>query len=223
MVNLHLLEQIYREGRTYLAASNLRKARKNITYLARELAVADGLHALETTQEDIPEAEQQHILATVLDTIRKRMDEISTAARQTGTYTGAVEKLVVRTLGFWHGPGEPPLPHPADLVDPHWDSVERELVIRHLREGWIVSWCMGSSSCRLCGKPDNGSTELSDGYYLWPEGLPHYLEAHQVRLPREFVDHCRQYPESPTTLPFRQERMKAHYYHLDHTWWAQWR
>jgi len=39
-----------------------------------------------------------------------------------------------------------------------------------------------------CGR-HNGSAELADGTYCWPEGLAHYLEAHQVRPPEEFVEH----------------------------------
>jgi len=36
---------------------------------------------------------------------------------------------------------------------------------------------------------DMGRGELTDGVYVWPEGLAHYLEKHNVRLPQEFVDH----------------------------------
>lgn len=33
-----------------------------------------------------------------------------------------------------------------------------------------------------------GSKCLTDGNWVWPEGLAHYIEAHEVRLPDEFVD-----------------------------------
>jgi hypothetical protein len=33
-----------------------------------------------------------------------------------------------------------------------------------------------------------GSVEYSDGRFIWPEGLAHYVEEHQARLPDEFVD-----------------------------------
>ena len=33
-----------------------------------------------------------------------------------------------------------------------------------------------------------GSGEFSDGEWLWPEGLAHYIEAHQVRLPEPVVE-----------------------------------
>ncbi len=45
------------------------------------------------------------------------------------------------------------------------------------------------SLCRICGI-ENGYGEFSDGTYLWPTGLAHYVEAHGVRLPAEFVEHA---------------------------------
>lgn len=47
---------------------------------------------------------------------------------------------------------------------------------------------LGKSRCRLCGELV-GSLELSDGVFVWPEGLVHYLDAHEVRLPQRFVTH----------------------------------
>ena len=32
--------------------------------------------------------------------------------------------------------------------------------------------------------------EFTDGVYIWPEGLAHYLDAHAVRLPQQFVNHA---------------------------------
>src|SRR5262245_15617423 len=58
---------------------------------------------------------------------------------------------------------------------------------------------MGFSYCRFhCGKRWRpwgycvssdllGTSELTDGEWLWPEGLPHYIDAHDVCLPEEFV------------------------------------
>lgn len=40
----------------------------------------------------------------------------------------------------------------------------------------------GHSTCRICGVP-NGSAELTNGVYVWPEGLGHYVREHSVRLP----------------------------------------
>jgi hypothetical protein len=93
-------------------------------------------------------------------------------------------------IGYWASPEQPGWPDPARLVDESWDSDERESVACYLRWGLLYrGWC-GPSRCRLCGER-NGSVDLTDGVYVWPEGLFHYVAAHSVRLPREFVDHAR--------------------------------
>ena len=47
---------------------------------------------------------------------------------------------------------------------------------------------MGFSPCRFCGAA-NGSAERTDGAYLWPEGLAHYLRDHGVRPPVSVIRH----------------------------------
>ncbi|GAA2788193.1 hypothetical protein RMN57_36955 [Kitasatospora sp. CM 4170] len=97
----------------------------------------------------------------------------------------------LRLLGFW-GPSENrTLPNPVDLVDPVWDEAERLWVADYLDHGQVAASWMGSSRCRLCTRL-NGSRDLTDGYYLWPEGLAHYVLDHGVRLPAEFIDHIEQ-------------------------------
>ncbi|TWD73097.1 hypothetical protein FB561_6982 [Kribbella amoyensis] len=58
----------------------------------------------------------------------------------------------------------------------------------------------------LCGKA-NGSVELTDLLYIWPEGLAHYVKEHDVRLPERFVRHT----ESQLELMDDVE--------VDETWW----
>lgn len=92
-------------------------------------------------------------------------------------------------IGYWDGPSTGPgWPSVTGFVDPDWDAEERELVADHLRTGWVARRCMGFSPCRLCGR-DNGCLELTDGHYVWPEGLAHYVTDHDVRLPERFVQH----------------------------------
>jgi hypothetical protein len=80
------------------------------------------------------------------------------------------------------------LPDVRSFVDPSWDDNERNDVVEHLVRGILVNQTRGLSNCRFCDRP-NGSAELSDGVYCWPEGLAHYLSEHAVRLPAEFVAH----------------------------------
>ncbi|GHH82592.1 hypothetical protein GCM10018781_67830 [Kitasatospora indigofera] len=94
----------------------------------------------------------------------------------------------VRLLGFWGTPENRTLPDPAGLVDAAWEESERHWVSDYLDHGQVAGFSMGVSRCRLCACV-NGSRDLTDGYYLWPEGLGHYVLDHGVRLPAEFVEH----------------------------------
>jgi hypothetical protein len=109
-------------------------------------------------------------------------------------------------IGFWASPEAPELPDPRRFVDERWDPTERDMVIDYLRRGFVVSAYLGKSACRLCDKAV-GSLQLSDGVFAWPDGLAHYLEAHDVRLPPRFVEHVSR----------RTEHLEAAA--IDRDWW----
>ncbi len=71
-----------------------------------------------------------------------------------------------------------------------WSSPERERVAAYLRSGHRCRGYLGFSACRFeCRSTYRilGSGELTDGEWIWPEGLVHYVERHGVVLPEEFV------------------------------------
>lgn len=110
-------------------------------------------------------------------------------------------------IGYWAvRPGDD-WPDPAEFVDLDMDDDEREDVADHLARGFVARSYMGFSTCRLCGDPRNGALELSDGTYIWPEGLAHYVREHSVRLPDEFVRHV---------MSVREGFDEAE---VDTTWW----
>jgi hypothetical protein len=96
----------------------------------------------------------------------------------------------VRLIGYWKSDVGDAWPDPRDLVDETWDAREREQVASYLEEGVVAAVMGGPSPCRLCGQP-NGAAELTDGVYLWPRGLAHYVRDHSVRLPDEVVAHVK--------------------------------
>jgi len=74
-----------------------------------------------------------------------------------------------------------------------------------------------AEDANMTGAPvDMGTGEISDGTYVWPEGLAHYVEEHNVRLPQKFVDHVL---AGGTTLPEDTEPTVS--YVRDETWWRQ--
>ena len=91
-------------------------------------------------------------------------------------------------------------PNVTWLVDPDWREDERRRVGDYLQRGTRVNQQGGLSECRFCER-HNGSAELTDGVYCWPEGLAHYVSEHDVRLPEEFVGHALSQPPFPPGLP----------------------
>lgn len=112
----------------------------------------------------------------------------------------------LRLIGYWASPTDDTWPDPRALVDPAWDGDERESVAIYLRYGLIASAWMGFSTCRFC-EVRVGNLELTDGEYVWPEGLAHYVTEHQVRLPAEFIAHVHE----------MERRLESAV--VDPTWW----
>jgi hypothetical protein len=111
----------------------------------------------------------------------------------------------LKFIGYWAGNQHPSrlgarpgvalaLPDPADYVDGSWNLAELADVMDYLQDGktWIA-WG-GYSWCRfLCDVPlvALGCRDLTDGTYVWPEGFAHYVAAHSVKPPQEFIDHVK--------------------------------
>ncbi|WP_232216185.1 hypothetical protein [Promicromonospora sukumoe] len=120
--------------------------------------------------------------------------------------SGAERPALIR-LGYWNGPHTSSgWPEPRDFVDPDWDEDERDEVHFYLSTGTVRVAFMGLSECRLCGERV-GSLEYTDGVYVWPEGLAHYVEEHSVRLPAAVVEHVQARMEVLQKTP------------VDDTWW----
>jgi hypothetical protein len=74
------------------------------------------------------------------------------------------------------------------------DNTLVSLLTDYLRNGRRFRGYLGWSFCRYrCGIPDSemGDCDLTDGVWVWPQGLAHYTEVHRVSLPDEFIEHVR--------------------------------
>ena len=98
-------------------------------------------------------------------------------------------------VGYWASETQREWPEVKDLVDADWDEAEKEKLATYLSHGILARAYLGKSTCRICESP-NGSTELTDGTYVWPEGLSHYVLEHNVRIPAPFVEHALEVTES---------------------------
>jgi hypothetical protein len=123
--------------------------------------------------------------------------------------------IKLNAIGYWHSFENPKAPEPAWFIDHNWSIEEKEKVINHLKNGQIIRSWMGFSWCRFRCKNDGlGAADLTDGTYIWPEGLSHYLENHGVRLPQEFVEHVLNY--TATILDVKENETAFEY---DAEWW----
>jgi hypothetical protein len=125
----------------------------------------------------------------------------------------------MKLVGYWASEENPDLPDPHDLVCQEWLGADLERLIRYLTIASIARGSWGHSSCRFrCGIDDTemGSRELTDGEWIWPEGLAHYVGHHDVVLPEAFVDHCRSRAWQPVTGDFASTG------EIDDSFWRQW-
>jgi hypothetical protein len=97
----------------------------------------------------------------------------------------------LKLIGYWANGDdeESPLPLPQDLVG-LMSIFVRDAVCKYLAAGQPYESYRGHSWCRFsCGVENRemGSKELTDGEWVWPEGLIHYVRVHSVVLPHEFI------------------------------------
>ena len=87
-------------------------------------------------------------------------------------------------IGYWHSIYESGFPDPGNFVDREWNKDEKESIFRYLQSGQSMPYAaMGVSWCRFrCEVNHLGAGEFTDGKYVWPNGLAHYIEKHEVRL-----------------------------------------
>lgn len=110
-------------------------------------------------------------------------------------------------IGYWaDGSGNGRWPEVREFVDEDWAEEDRIEVGLYLSHGLVARAWMGYSPCRFCGA-NNGDLDFTDGVYLWPQGLAHYVREHNVRLPDEFTEHVRRREALTDSIT------------VDETWW----
>lgn len=102
----------------------------------------------------------------------------------------------MKKVGFWKDTRDPDwfddLPNPVELGLARITQATLDKIADYLAAGRVHERYMGYSYCRFdCGVDDSdmGSADLTDGAYIWPEGLAHYVRVHDVVLPKEFMEH----------------------------------
>lgn len=127
----------------------------------------------------------------------------------------------LKLIGYWSVClDDPEWVHPTTLPPAGRTPLERDILVTHLRNGAFVFAELGMAHNRFPGPPfDLGSSELTDGAWLWPEGLWWYVWNRDVPLPREFEEHVR---ANPLTRPAREVAFDSIEAPIDLELWTAW-
>lgn len=91
-------------------------------------------------------------------------------------------------IGYWKSEYEPNLPDPHDYIDEAYDPEMKAKIVEFLKGGTeSIQWA-GFSGCRICNERLGTQCWEHEGY-MYPQLLWHYIEEHNVRLPKSFEEH----------------------------------
>ena len=122
-------------------------------------------------------------------------------------------------IGYWRDDDQSSLPNPFDFVNTNVPLDLRNAIAKYLDNGKRFIPFLGYSWCRFkCGIEDHemGASCFTDGVYVWPEGLSHYIRIHDVWLPDVFVNHVLENPNKDCEL-VDLSKLDLH----DYSWWKQ--
>ncbi|MEM1177971.1 MAG: ADP-ribosylglycohydrolase family protein [Acidobacteriota bacterium] len=99
-----------------------------------------------------------------------------------------------KLIGVWmHSLDDVDLPPPQELVGDVPEPLRRELAdYLDAGEEFCRYRCCGTPCLFGCGHAF-GNRELTDGVWVWPDDLGHYVWDHGVRLPEAFIGHVRRH------------------------------
>jgi len=94
-------------------------------------------------------------------------------------------------IGYWTTGPDSEYPDPKNLMNSEFYKKNWKIksqLTAYIKSGKPCNFYRGFSSCRICGKI-LGSHERTDGTYIWPDQLEHYILEHNVLLPQKFIDY----------------------------------
>ena len=117
-----------------------------------------------------------------------------------------------KLIGFWNDKDDnyPQYSMPVPNK-PNYDKAKMIEYLSHPYSAVVIKY-QGPSHCRLCKdnfyrkdkdsgsynvKYPMGTKTFSDGVHMYPEGLKHYIEIHEIELPEHFVSHVESHDYDP--------------------------
>ena len=124
--------------------------------------------------------------------------------------------MKLKLIGYWKGGFDTAndiWPDPKDFVS-EISFEEKQTLLSYLESAIRMPYAAaGVSECRFCGKAV-GNGEYTDGKFLWPEGLAHYIQEHSVQLPEEFLAQALSGIKINPYLDLKSENIE-----IDTEWW----
>lgn len=140
-----------------------------------------------------------------------------------------METKTLRGLGYWRNESDDStraFPHPRTLQRPGWlPAQSRVQLLEYLRSAPVLCEYRGLSHCRFeCGVDHRvmGWREHWDGIWVWPEGLAHYVEHHDVALPDEFIQHALSVPVPDRLLTPKDVNSFLSLRKINWDYWIEW-
>jgi hypothetical protein len=170
-------------------------------------------------------------MSELLSSLVTALKETFVALKE-GVSTASSSRHVLKAVGYWNHDGSPPsgavpeslrllpegFPRPPRLMEALGTRTADDQVLRYLRSGHSRMSFLGFSYCRFGCETIEGTSCVTDGTWVWPEGLAHYVEVHHVPLPDEFLETMRR---NRWKVP-RSARARAITRHWDSTFWVEW-
>lgn len=92
-----------------------------------------------------------------------------------------------KCFGIWREENYDEAPSVYEWVDANWRPQSLEQIVAYLSECPLVSIIPTLDFCEICNSDLPQYGWRSDGVWLWKASLPHYVEAHNVRIPEDML------------------------------------
>ena len=93
---------------------------------------------------------------------------------------------MLRRIGYWKECLGDQYPFPQELRAEYAHGLGDKLAT-YMESGKYFTSYLGTSWCRFGCRGRYGSAEFTDGVWVWPAGLVHYVRHHPIALPPDFV------------------------------------
>lgn len=123
----------------------------------------------------------------------------------------------MKLIGYWiRSLADDEYPPPQEFVIDYEANVLNALA-NYLDAGKTFRVYRGHSWCRFFCNHPMGSCELTDGQWVWPQDLSHYVRDHCVALPNEFVQHVLARESGVSALEGEWSQVRP-----DDSFWISW-